>query len=111
MGEEQVFAVFMAIWISLGIAVALFYWKAAVATKRKWHPWLLIGSGALFVGFAYAMVRQAFMLLFMLPAVVLIQFLNYMLTKFCSRCGATLIQSPPWTRMHFCQKCGAALDT
>lgn len=101
MEEWRVFTIFMGTWVVLGIAGMLFYWKAPLETKRRWHPWFVAGTGVLFVGFVYAMFREPFVLLIMVPPVILIQFLNYKFIKFCPKCGATLYQNPPWTRTRF----------
>jgi hypothetical protein len=89
------FAIFTATWVALGIGIAVFYWKAGFEAKRRWHPWLLAGAGALFVGFVHPMFREPRILLFVVPVVILIQFLNYKFTRFCARCDATLMQNPP----------------
>jgi hypothetical protein len=44
------------------------------------------------------------------PGVALISFLTYRMTKFCSSCGATVIQRPPWRELHTCPRCGAAMN-
>ena len=50
MNVEKLFPIFFAIWAVLGIGTTLFYAKAGVEAKRRWHPWLMIGAGALFCG-------------------------------------------------------------
>jgi hypothetical protein len=109
MGEGPLFTVFMATWLFLWAGIWVLYRKAGAAAKRRWHPWILAGTGAVFEGFVYAMVRDLFPVVIATLAVALVQFLNYKMTKFCSRCGATPTRNPPWTVMRFCSKCGAPL--
>jgi hypothetical protein len=68
-----------------------------------------IGSAVLFLGFALAVGIPPSFLLIMLPAVALIFFLNWHLTRFCASCGATLYNYDWFTRMRFCSSCGAPL--
>jgi hypothetical protein len=42
---------FFVFWILLGIGSTAFYYTAAYKTKKFWHPFLTIGSGALFLAF------------------------------------------------------------
>jgi hypothetical protein len=109
MNFEKVFPIFFVTWIALGIGSALFYAKAGLETKRRWHPRLVIGTGALFFAFALTMQPNLATLLFAAPAVALIIILNWKLTKFCPKCGRTAYARLSPNR--FCQRCGAALDT
>ena len=108
MNFEKLFPFFFAVWIALGIGTALFYARAGLQTKRRWHPRLVIGAGALFLAFALTMQPGLKMLLSAGPAVALITILNWKLTKFCPQCGRTAYARLNPNR--FCQSCGAALD-
>ena len=108
MNVEKLFSIFFAIWAVLGIGTTLFYAKAGVEAKRRWHPWLMIGAGALFLVFVFVMQMDLKTVLFAGPAVALITILNWKRTKFCPQCGRTsYAQLRPNL---FCQSCGAALD-
>jgi len=102
---------FFATWIVLGIAGAWFvYFDRNVARKKRLLPVFIVGSGALFVIFAFLMSGSMRILAFMVPAVVLISFLNLRMIRVCSACGRT-IQSGMWfTRAEYCSKCGARLE-
>src|SRR6266566_4538169 len=104
MTPDQIFPIFFATWIVLGIAGALFYRKGSLQAKRRLHPWFAFGTGALFIGFVYAMFQNTHILLLVVPATVVIAFLNYKFISFCPACGRTLQPNPPWSRMHFCPK-------
>ena len=102
------FAVFMVCWILLGIASWIFYSKASYQTKKSAHPFLMVAFGIIFLGFT-EWVMQGKVPLFFVAAVIVIMFLNYRLTRFCPRCGAT-IYSRGLMRSNFCPKCGAPLE-
>ena len=110
MKPQVIVPIFFGTWIVLGIATGLFYWRGSFEAKRRWHPWIAFGVGALFVLFVGLMEPNVGVMLFVGPAALLISFLNWRFTKFCAVCGKTLIQNPPWTKMIFCMKCGARLD-
>jgi hypothetical protein len=101
MAPDRIFSVFFGTWIILGIATSIFYWKGSLEAKRRWHPWIVLVSGVLFVGFAYAVFGNSPALLLVVPATVLIQLLNYKFIKFCPSCSRTLHRNPPWSRMDF----------
>jgi hypothetical protein len=102
---------FIGTWIILGI-VGLWstYFDRNVARKKRLLPFFNIGSGALFVIFVFLMSGDLRVLAFMVPAVVVICFLNLRMIRVCSACGRT-IQSGMWfTKAEYCSKCGARLD-
>ena len=110
MNLEQRFYVFFGVWAVLGVASALFAWRAPVEAKRKWFPRTTIGAGILFVIFTYWITRAPQTLVITIPAVALITYLNLKLTKICPHCGATLQNLSWFTRMRYCKKCGAELQ-
>jgi hypothetical protein len=105
MRPELIFAVFLAVWIALLAAVSLFYWKGSLAAKRRFHPYVVVGGALIFLGFV-TVIMPASTFVVIVPAVALVSFLNYKMTKFCNTCGATVIQRPPWTASPTCLKCG-----
>ena len=102
------FAVFFACWIILGIASFVFYAKASYQTKKAAHPFIMIGTGIAFFGFAEWVIRGKMPWFFAL-LIVLIIFLNIRNTQFCPRCNATLY-AHGYSRPQFCYKCGAKLE-
>jgi hypothetical protein len=49
------FIVFFVSWVLLGIAAAIFDHRASYRTKKFWHPYITIGTGAIFLGFVELM--------------------------------------------------------
>ena len=102
------FVVFLVSWILLVIASWMFYAKASYQTKKSAHPFLIVAFTFIFLGFTEWMMHGN-VPLFFVAAVIVIMFLNYRLTRFCPRCGAT-IYSRGLMRSNFCPKCGAPLQ-
>jgi hypothetical protein len=105
MRPELVFRMFLAVWIALLGAVSLFYWKGSLATKRRFHPYVVAGGALIFLGFVTVVMPPSTFVV-IAPVVALVSFLNYKITKFCNGCGATVIQPPPWREPPTCTKCG-----
>jgi hypothetical protein len=105
--QQELFWVFFVIWGVLGLASWAFYEKASVAVRREWHPWIVVGFGALFVVATYALMPQIQTLWFVIPAVLLISWLNYTNTKFCAACGATYWVRDRSDTVQTCPKCAA----
>lgn len=105
MRPELIFTVFLAVWIALLAAVSLFYSRGSLAAKRRFHPFVVVGGALIFLGFV-TLIMPASTFVVIVPAVALVSFLNYKMTKFCNTCGATVIQLPPWTASPTCLKCG-----
>jgi ribosomal protein L40E len=113
------FAVFLlGAFIITGIAVnILVLGFKNTALKQKWSPILGILSGIFFAGFLMCCFlhdedeNQTSMLIpivISIPVIALIIFMNIRMTKFCEKCGATLI-SRTFGNAKFCEKCGAEL--
>jgi hypothetical protein len=109
---------FVGTWIVLGIAgFFLFYFGKDAAFKRKWFPRYIVLVGVLFVFFVATQVVVSSgslgglgILVVIVPAVFAISYMNIRTTKFCNKCGTTLINMSPFSPMKFCFKCGAELD-
>jgi hypothetical protein len=54
--------------------------------------------------------KELGILFLVVPAVVLISYLNIKVTKFCDNCGARLYNHTWFAPMRSCSKCGAELD-
>ncbi|MEW6008415.1 MAG: hypothetical protein AB1629_02150 [Candidatus Omnitrophota bacterium] len=110
--EQTKFFIFFVIWVALGISSGFFYiFNKDVKLKRKLQPWLIVGTGVLFIAFVIwiAGIRVEVLLL-VIPAVVLISALNLKLTQFCDSCGRTLYPNLLNWKIEFCPKCGAKLE-
>ena len=88
-----------------------------MAFKRKWFPRFVVLGAVLFAFFATTLIvlqRRSFsalgILVLVVPMVSLIAYLNIKFTKFCSKCGATIIDNNWFSPLKFCSKCGARLD-
>jgi hypothetical protein len=116
--ETGVTILFVGTWIVLGIiGFVVFFLGKDTALKRKWFPRFTVLVGMLFVFFSTTIAvlgsetwLSLGIMVITVPAVSLISYLNIKMTKFCDRCGATLINSNWFSPMRFCSKCGAALD-
>jgi hypothetical protein len=109
MRPELILPVFLAVWIGLLLGVGWFYWRASLAAKRRFHPYVVIGGALIFLGFVTALLPASTFVV-IVPAVALTSFLNYKMTKFCSSCGATVVQRPPWRELKSCPKCGGRVS-
>ena len=109
---------FVGTWIVLAIVgFFLFYFGKDAAFKRKWFPRYIVLVGVLFVFFVATQsvvssgsLGSLGILVVIVPAVYLISYMNIRTTKFCNKCGTTLINMNPFSPMKFCSKCGAGLD-
>ena len=111
-------ACFFGTWAMLGIGgFFAFYMQKDVTFKRKWFPRFVFFVAALFALFATTFVvlqRRSLaalgIVVLVVPMVSVIAYLNIKFTKFCSQCGATLVDNNWFSRMKFCSRCGAELD-
>lgn len=111
MMPEEIFPIFVGVWVVLGIISALvFFVGKNVKLKRKLWPPFVIGTGVLFVAFSYAMMPSEQSLMLIVPAVALITFLNLRSTRFCDSCGRTVINQNFFVKPDFCSKCGYKLQ-
>ena len=108
---DQIFPIFFGTWIVLGIlGLFLFGFKKDVRFKRKWFPRFIIFVGFVFIMFIKLMGTPNEVFYLVIPAVILISFLNIHFTKFCTSCGKTLYHYNWFTKMKFCSSCGAKLN-
>lgn len=110
--HPEIVPLFITTWVVLGIAgLWLMFIDKNVPRKKRLLPVFIIGTGAAFVGFVFLMTGDLHVLAFVLPAAVLISFLNLHMIKVCSSWGRT-IQSGMWfTKAEYCSKCGAKLES
>jgi len=109
--HPDVVPLFIATWIALGIASLWFlYFDKNVVRKKRLLPIFIIGSGALFVIFVFSINGDLRVMAFVVPAVVLISFLNLRMIKVCSSCGRTINSGLCFLRAEYCSKCGAKLE-
>src|SRR5687767_2947494 len=99
--------VFPLVWAGLGAATFIFHLKASLATKRRWHPFISVGLGLVFLGFIALTARAA--LIIAGPAVLAITVLSIKMMRFCPSCSATAFQQRSWSAPTVCTKCGSDL--
>ncbi|WP_165231781.1 hypothetical protein [Aquisphaera insulae] len=115
--EGIITTAFIGTWIVLAIVGFIASRRMSAAAKRRWAPREAILVGVLFVFFSTTMTvlqsrswsSMSFLVL-VVPAVVLISYLNIKFTKFCDKCNATLYNHNWFQPMRFCSKCGAEHD-
>jgi hypothetical protein len=106
------FAIFMGTWAVLGvIGISVFFVSRNVERKKRYFPAWVVSIGLLFVGFSqWIMGFHPKQLIIIVPAVVLIAIFNLRATRFCPKCGRTIINKIPLERVVYCPKCGQKLD-
>jgi len=111
MNLDEVFPVFIGVWIVLGIiSFSIFVLGRDAKLKRKlWMPFV-IGVGILFVSFGYLTGIGEQLFLVMVPAVILITYLNIKSTKFCDNCGKMIFNQNIFQIHKFCSRCGEKLQ-
>ena len=110
MRPNDIFALFAAVWIVVGVALWVFYTRASHRRKKRWHLALVAGAGLVFTAFAYALSQRSEVLYLAVPAVAAISFLSYKLTRSCPRCGFTVHRTGFFSRVAYCPRCGCKLE-
>jgi hypothetical protein len=108
MRPDVIFPLFFIVWTVLLGLVTLFHLKASLATKRRFHPYVVAVGALVFLGFV-TIILPASSFVVIVPAVALVSFANYKLTKFCAACEATIVLIPGRQRKT-CPKCGGPID-
>lgn len=104
---------FVATWAILMIAgLWLNFIDRNIARKKRLLPVFIVGAGVLFAVFASLIIADLRVItFFIVPAIVLVTFLNLRLTRVCSSCGRTVINGGSWLEIpKYCPRCGAKLD-
>src|SRR5262245_56925914 len=103
---EQAFGFFVIVWIILGaVGTGVFILTRDAAFKRKHFPWFAILMGVIFGSFLLIVSRGEHVL-FVLPFLALIVFLQIRTISFCDGCGRTIHPPNGFTRAAFCPSCG-----
>jgi hypothetical protein len=101
---------FIGTWIVLGlISLWVFFISKNIGLKKRLIPLFNAGVGILFTGFVLLTTGQPRILLFVIPAVCVIGFMNYRMIKVCDTCGRTITNNVWFSKMEYCSKCGAKL--
>ncbi len=109
---EVVVPVFIGVWITLGIVGLWFtYFDKNVARKKRLIPVFIVSAGVIFTLFTFLMTGGDLgAMLLVVPAVVLITFLNLRQFRVCLACGKTIHSGMWFAKAEFCPKCGGRLD-
>jgi hypothetical protein len=113
MSQEEIFWVFFAVWVALGVgSSAFFYLSRNAAVKRRLMPPFMIGAGITFLVFVLLLERDKSwdFLYIVAPMIILITIWNIRIFKFCDACGRTNQGANPFSPPAFCSKCGAKLQ-
>ena len=106
---SRIFPVFMVIWFIFGIVSSyLFYFRNDYNFKKTYFKFFVIFTGILFISFAVMIGAPGFIYYYMLPAVILIAYLNIKNTVFCRNCGKT-VRENFFSKTEFCPKCASRL--
>ena len=110
MDKERIVIIFFLTWLVLGVvSLYLFFINKNAAFKRTIFPWFVILVGMLFLSFLILLDGPRRDLLFMIPLIALISFLNIYRTRFCDACGKTVHNYRGLGRPRQCSKCGSML--
>jgi predicted membrane protein len=109
---DRMFSIFFGVWVVLAlIGFYLFYINKNASFKRRFFPVFIISAGLLMIIFTLLLGVSLQMLFIVVPAVVLITYLNIRATKFCPQCGRTVHNGTWFHRLEYCPYCGAELDS
>jgi len=104
-------AAFIGAWTALPIVgLWVTYLDRKVARKKRLLPLFIVSAGIIFVLFSLALTRDLGIMLFIVPAVALITFLNLRQFKVCPVCGRTIHSGMWFAKAEYCSKCGARLQ-
>jgi len=96
------------VWAVLVIgSICFFFGSKNAKLKQRVLPWFIAGVGTLFTFVVLFFSGQPDILLIVVPAVILIGYLNIRMTKFCESCGATVINQAWFTKFRYCSHCAA----
>jgi hypothetical protein len=109
--HEEIVPFFFAVWVILGVGSALFFhFNRDAQLKKRLMPFFIIGTGVLFALFVLIMTGQPRILLFLVPAVALISWMNLRIINVCNACGRTVYNNVWFSKAEYCSKCGAKLQ-
>lgn len=100
---------FFAISLILMGAFLYFLLSTNIERKKKYFKPFLIRASLLFFGFIWIMDLPSSALTFATPAAVLIAYINAKMTRFCERCGKTVIPLFSFSPPRHCSHCGEKL--
>ena len=102
---------FIGVWIALAVVgLWAIYLDRNIARKKRLVPVFIVGVGVIFAIFVLVMTGDLRIMVFVIPAVALITFLNLRQIRVCPTCGRTIHSGMWFTRADYCPKCGGRLD-
>jgi hypothetical protein len=110
MTEVDKFYALVPLWIAVGIASGILFYKGSYEVKRKWAPRFIVCSSLLFLGFIYWVFGAGKNLVFPALAVALITIINIRTLSFCPKCAAFQKPVGLFTKAQYCAKCGHEIE-
>jgi hypothetical protein len=108
--HPEITGLFIGVWIALGMVGAwVLYLDKNIVRKRRLRPLFIIGSAVTFALFTFLISGDLGSMAIVLPALVVITFLNLRQFKVCSSCGRTIHSGLRFTKATYCLKCGERL--
>ena len=109
--SEISFFLSLGVWVLLGVASLLFFqFNKNARLKKRILPFFIVGAGILFILLFVPWTGRPMILLFVLPAVALMTYLNLKMIRLCDSCGSTVTSNVWFAKSNFCSKCGARLQ-
>jgi hypothetical protein len=106
-----VFFTYAGVFVALA---ALFYLlertAESVEIKRKLRITSVVVAGVLFLIFMFFWPIPTQWFVFIVPAVILVTFLNIKAARFCKACGKAASKNP-FVKVKFCSNCGAEYNS
>src|SRR6476469_1833277 len=110
---DKIYPFFMGAWLILALASWFFYRCPSVATRRRWHGYLIFNTGMIFGIFILLMSWDwptfPFVVTFVIPTSGLMIWWSSRKFRFCEECKATLFPPPFENAPDYCPKCGTNL--
>lgn len=108
--HPQITGLFLGVWIALCIVGWwVTYLDKNIARKKRLLPVFIVGTGVTFAIFAPLITGDVRTIVLVVPAVLLIIFLNLRQIKVCPTCGRTIDSGMSFGKAVYCPKCGGRL--
>jgi hypothetical protein len=108
---QDTFYWFTGIGLVLGLIwIWIFQISNDIERKQRLLRPFMYGGAVLFAAFTMYVTRDLKATLIVIPAVILVTWLNLRNIKVCGACGKLLHNRALFSRMEFCSKCGAPLN-
>ena len=112
MPNDNAFFGMFALWLLVGIGLMVFYAspKLDLNLKKKLHPWVMSGTGVLFIYLLSKFSLPAPLFLSIALFLVISFIANITMTRFCDFCAKTVFNRQFLSKIKFCPYCGGKLE-